>query len=356
MNGKNVNANGVGIAVPLGILEVAAAVVTLICFCTYQTAANVANPVAFADAAELLFKGDGNAFKAAVRDADEYPQYLGNYIEERAQYRFGFQGTEAIEFTLLDEKLLEGIVDECVRGQFTDITLPNNFNGTACNLITFSGNCVCAGTNTPADHKSCLGFSDQKYILEGDNLVKDESVYGTCINHGGLDAYIDTRDFHGKVATNELYTFCQLYLGSALIMSVMRAVARLLFPGELKKPGAMWVNGIPAGILMLMVSCRAMKLFNAWSGEDSLKYFSESDYMFGAAELKGSASIVPFVEHSRASWDSFKFWACLGAWLNIACSFFSDYSYCNDVTTLAYTKDNLKMVKERARKTKLASF
>jgi len=56
------------------------------------------------------------------------------------------------------------------------------------------------------------------------------------------------------------------------------------------------------------------------------------------------------------AWNMFKqlaFWAGL---LNVACSFFSDYSYCNDVTTLAYTKDNLKIVKERARKTKVNSF
>ena len=225
-------------------------------------------------------------------------------------------------------------------------------------MITFASNCVCAGKNTPDDLKACIGFSDFKKIHDSDSetWVNDPSIYGTCMKHGGLDAYIDTRDLHGKVATNEFYTFCELYLLSALLMSVMRAVARLLFPGELKKPGAMWVNGIPAGILMLLVSWRAMKLFESWKAEGSLKYFSESNYMFGYNSGMVWVNAVPFVEHTEADWAKFKLWAMVGACFNIACSFFSDYSYCNDVTTLAYTKDNLKIVKERARKTKQASF
>lgn len=364
MNGKNVNSNGVGVAVPMGILEVAAALMTILCYMTYQTAANVANPVAFADAGELLAPmadaPAGFANKAVVRHTDDYPEYLGNYIEERARVRYGHHASEAIEFTLLDESLLNGIRNECIRASELGVvfTSPSNFNGTNCNMITFGSNCVCVGKNTPDDLKSCIGSSDQKKVLNeaGDSFIDDTSVYGMCVKHGGLDAYIDTRELQGKLATNEFYTFCELYLFSALLMSVMRAVARLLFPGELKKPGAMWVNGIPAGILMLMVSCRAMKLLESWKGEGSLRYFSESNYMFGYNSGMVWVNTVPFVEHTEADWAKFKLYAMIGACLNIACSFFSDYSYCNDVTTLAYTKDNLKIVKERARKTKLASF
>merc|ERR1712048_1023396 len=162
----------------------------------------------------------------------------------------------------------KGIVAECARSVSggATITVPSNFTGSSnCDFISFSEKCVCAGNSTPEDHKKCLGSSDQKKILNGEgNFEKDTSVYGTCIKHGGLDAYIDTRSLHGKVATNEFYVFCQLSLQAALIMSVSRAIARLAWPGELKKPGAMWVDGIPAGIIIMVVKCRAMKLLNGW--------------------------------------------------------------------------------------------
>jgi len=362
MNGKNVNSKGVGIAVPLGILEVIAAIFTVLCYFKFQTAANYSNPVAFADAGQLLapMPNAPGAFanKAVVRNVADYPEYLGSYIEERAKERFGSHATEAIEFTLLDEDLLKGIVAECARsvsGGVT-ITVPDNFNGTSnCDFISFSETCVCAGNSTPKDLENCIGVSDQKKIVNGEGQIeKDTSKYGTCIKHGGLDAYIDTRPLHGKIATNEFYSFCQIYLFSALIMSISRAVARLAWPGELKKPGAMWVNGIPAGICMMVVSCRAMGLVNEWKGEGSMKYFEESNYMFGYNSGMQWVNLVEYTSVTIDDWNSFKSLACVGALLNIACSFFSDYSYCNDVTTLAYSKDNLKVVKERSRKAKKA--
>ena len=359
MNGRNVNSKGHGVAVPLGILEVAAAIATVLCYMKYQTAADISNPVAFTDAGRLLAP-IAETDNAVVMNVANYPEYLGGYIEERARERFGYHATEAIEFTLLDEDLLKGIVAECARSVSgeTTITVPDNFNGTSnCDFISFSQECVCAGNSTPEDHKNCIGTSDQKKILNAEGaIVKDTSKYATCIKHGGLDKYIDTRSLQGKVATNEFYDFCQLYLVSAVIMSICRAVARLAWPGELKKPGAMWVNGIPAGICMLVVSCRAMKLLSSWREEGSLRYFSEHSYMFGHNPAMQWVDAVEYTNQSEEAWNNFKSFAMLGALLNIACSFFSDYSYCNDVTTLAYTKDNLKIVKERARKTKLASF
>merc|ERR1712167_25824 len=111
---------------------------------------------------------------------------------------------------------LNGIRNECIRASELGVvfTSPSNFNGTNCNMITFGSNCVCAGKNTPDDLKSCIGSSDQKKVLNeaGDSFIDDTSVYGMCVKHGGLDAYIDTRELQGKLATNEFYTFCELYL------------------------------------------------------------------------------------------------------------------------------------------------
>lgn len=364
MNGRNVNSKGVGIAVPLGILEVAAAVVTIICYLKYQTAADIAQPVAYADAGQLLAPmGDAPGEfknKAVVRNVADYPEYLGGYMEERARERFGHHATEAIEFTLLDEDLLNAMYAECARAvaDESNFNVPLHFNGTNnCHFITFSQECVCTGHNSPEAHKNCYGTSDQKKILNSEGaIVKDTSKHATCVKHGGLDKYIDTRSLFGKVATNEFFDFSQLYLASALLMSVCRAVARLFWPGELKKPGAMWVNGIPAGLCMLIISCRAMKLLEGWKEEGKVRYFSESSYMFGHNAGMVWVDTVEYTEQSEEAWASFKFYAFLGAILNICCSFFSDYSYCNDVTTLAYSKDNLKIVKERARKSKQASF
>lgn len=365
MNGKNVNSKGVGIAVPFGILEVIAFIITGLCYLKFQEAANYSNPIAFADAGQLLapMPDAPGAFanKAVVRSVADYPEYLGSYIEERAKSRFGDHATEAVEFTLLDKDSLEGIVAECARSVSGGevITVPDNFNGTsACDFISFSSTCVCAGNSTPKDLEDCIGVSDQKTVINSEGTAeKNTTLYGTCIKHGGLDAYIDTRSLQGKVATNEFYSFCQIYLFSALVMSFSRAVARLAFPGELKKPGAMWVNGIPAGICMFVVSCRAFGLLNGWKEEGSIRYFSESSYMFGYNSGMQWVNVYQYQDKDIAdAWNSFKSLACVGGLLNASCSFFSDYSYCNDVTTLAYTKDNLKIVKERARKTKTASF
>ena len=130
-----------------------------------------------------------------------------------------------------------------------------------------------------------------------------------------------------------------------------------MFPGELKKPGAMWVNGWPAGLLCLVTSMAAFDMYTKWEVNEGVRYFAESHYMFGYNSAMVWQTAHPFIDATiTGNWSSFRLFGMLAFGLNVACSFFSDYSYCNDVTTLAYTKANLKRTRERTRRAKLANL
>merc|ERR1712032_803766 len=124
-----------------------------------------------------------------------------------------------------------------------------------CDFITFTENCVCAGVYSAQAWVDCVGTSDRVMKDDGaGGYVEDDTTSPLCAKHGGLDKYIDTRAISKKVPTNSVYDVSHIALICAVLMSFSRFVARLLFPCELKKPGAMWVNGWPAGLLCLITS------------------------------------------------------------------------------------------------------
>merc|ERR1712048_1312997 len=98
--------------------------------------------------------------------------------------------------------------------------------------------------------------------------------------HSGLKNYIDTRDLATKLPSSDITNCYYVMLWSAVLMSLSRLVARIAYPQELKKPGAMWVNGWPAGILCLLASCGANKMYASWT-QTGPQYFSRNDYIFG---------------------------------------------------------------------------
>jgi hypothetical protein len=375
MNGKNVNEDNKGIAVPFGILEGLAFAATAAAMFYFNEAACMDSPIAFADAAKLLSPMNGvGAFanKAVVRSTTDYPSYLGSYVDERAKARYGPLSSEASEFTLLDEDLLNALVANCGAGDKTYGTPPvkydenkitewqqnTNFtDSNVCNLITFTEKCVCAGVYSAQALVDCFGTSDKIMKIEGDEFVEDTTATALCVKHGGLNKYMDTKSMSGHMPTNSLYDIYHIALVCALLMSFSRFIARLMFPGELKKPGAMWVNGWPAGLLCLVTSMAAFDMYTKWEVNEGVRYFAESHYMFGYNSAMVWQTAHPFIDATiTGSWSSFRLFGMLAFGLNVACSFFSDYSYCNDVTTLAYTKANLKRVRERSRKAKLANL
>jgi len=376
MNGKNVNEDGKGIAVPFGILEGAAFVVTALAMFYFNKAACMDTPVAYADASKLLLPMDGavGAFtnKALVRAYTDYPSYLGSYIDERAKSRYGKLSSEASEFTLLDEDLLKALVSNCGDGTKTygstavkydekDINAMTSFNYTSvdvCNFITFTEKCVCAGVYSEQAWVDCVGTSNKVMKDDGaSGYVEDTTSSALCVKHGGLNKYLDTKSMSGHMPTNSLYDVHHIALMCALLMSFSRFVARLMFPCELKKPGAMWVNGWPAGLLCLISSMAALDMYTKWELNEGVRYFTDSHYMFGYNSAMVWQTAHPFIDATvSGNWGSFRLFGVLAFGLNVACSFFSDYSYCNDVTTLAYTKANLKRVRERTRKAKLANL
>ena len=205
MNGKNVNAEGKGIAIPYGILEGIAFVATTLTFFYYHEAASQRNPVAWIDAEKLLAPMDVGvgefAGKAVVRNYADYPRYLGNYLGERASVRFGKVASEASGFTLLDADLLNGLVTACGDGEKTyvaadgtdtkdnqndiDTTFTNFTSANICNFVTFSENCMCAGVYSAQAFKDCIGTSNKKVNINSDGeLVEDIStVRGHEKNH-----------------------------------------------------------------------------------------------------------------------------------------------------------------------------
>lgn len=375
MNGKNVNADGKGIAVPFGILEAFAFAATAGALFYFNKAACLDTPIAYADASKLLLPMPDatGAFlgKAVVRSHTDYPSFLGSYIDERAKARYGKLSSEASEFTLLDKDLLEALVANCGDGSKTYGGVSYNENDIAswsananftssdvCDFITFTENCVCAGVYSAQAWVDCVGTSDRVMKDDGaGGYVEDDTTSPLCAKHGGLDKYIDTRAISKKVPTNSVYDVSHIALICAVLMSFSRFVARLLFPCELKKPGAMWVNGWPAGLLCLITSMAALDMYTKWELNEGVKYFADSHYMFGYNSDMVWQTLHPFIDATvSGSWASFRLFGMLAFGLNVACSFFSDYSYCNDVTTLAYTKANLKRVRERQRKAKLANL
>lgn len=378
MNGKNVNAEGRGIAIPFGILEGIAFVATSLTLFYYHEAASQRNPIAYIDAEKLLAPMDAAvgefAGKAVVRSYDDYPRYLGNYLGERARERFGKMASEASGFTLLDADLLGGLVTACDAGDKTyvaadgTVTLYNendiaatftNFTSVNhCNFITFTENCMCAGVYSAQAFQDCIGTSNKIVNIVDGEYVEDISTAPLCVKHGGLSAYIDTKLIGGNLATTVFYEPRHIMLMCAFLMAFSRFMARLCFPGELKKPGAMWVNGWPAALLCLFSTCWTMSMYKEWSAKtDGVRYFPDSHYMFGYNAGMEWVNAYPFTDaSSTASWNNLKMWGMFAFGLNAACSFFSDYSYCNDVTTLAYTKDNLKRMRERNKKAKMANL
>ena len=117
--------------------------------------------------------------------------YLGSYVDERAKARYGPLSSEASEFTLLDEDLLNALVANCGAGDKTYGTPPvkydenkitewqqnTNFtDSNVCNLITFTEKCVCAGVYSAQALVDCFGTSDKIMKSEGDGFVEDTTV------------------------------------------------------------------------------------------------------------------------------------------------------------------------------------
>merc|ERR1712032_235689 len=216
MNGKNVNADGKGIAVPFGILEAFAFAATAGALFYFNKAACLDTPIAYADASKLLLPMPDatGAFlgKAVVRSHTDYPSFLGSYIDERAKARYGKLSSEASEFTLLDKDLLEALVANCGDGSKTYGGVSYNENDIAswsananftssdvCDFITFTENCVCAGVYSAQAWVDCVGTSDRVMKDDGaGGYVEDDTTSPLCAKHGGLDKYIDTRAISKK--------------------------------------------------------------------------------------------------------------------------------------------------------------
>merc|ERR1712071_197570 len=203
MNGKNVNVDGKGFAVPFGILEGVAFVATAGAYFYFNKATCMDRPIAYSDASKLLLPMDGatGAFanKAVVRAYTDYPSYLGSYIDERAKSRYGKLSSEASEFTLLDEDLLKALVANCGDGLKTygnpavkydeeDIAnMVENTNFTSanvCDLITFTEKCVCAGVYSAQALVDCVGTSDKIMksdggtgYVEDTDIVRENNVF-----------------------------------------------------------------------------------------------------------------------------------------------------------------------------------
>lgn len=317
MNGKNEN----GIAVPY-VFEFLALIATGLCLWYYQKATSTTNPIATAKVTDLLMRDENNT--AAVRNHAEYPEFLGTYVDEIAKQRYGWENTEANDFTLLDEDFLNGLKSGCIG---------SDQSADECNTITFGAKCVCVGANP--DFATCLGTSDSEENAR-------------CAKHSGLKNYIDVRDLATKLPTSDITNCYYVMLLSAFLMSFSRLVARIGYPQELKKPGAMWVNGWPAGILCLVASCGAFKMYASWDNQTGPQYFSRHDYMFG---YQPGFKLPDFAQYDNSgAWDSLYWSGIASGVLNIFNSFFSDHAYCNDITTLAYTKANLKRVRDKQNK------
>jgi len=195
MNGKNVNGDGKGLAVPFGILEGVAFVATAFAYFYFNRATCMDRPIAYSDASKLLQQMDGatGAFlnKAVVRAYTDYPSYLGSYIDERAKSRYGKLSSEASEFTLLDEDLLKALVANCGDGLKTYgnpavkydeegiVNMVENTNFTSanvCNLITFTEKCVCAGVYSAQALVDCVGTSDKIMKSDGGTGFVEDTI------------------------------------------------------------------------------------------------------------------------------------------------------------------------------------
>jgi len=261
MNGKNVNVDGKGFAVPFGILEGVAFVATAGAYFYFNKATCMDRPIAYSDASKLLLPMDGatGAFanKAVVRAYTDYPSYLGSYIDERAKSRYGKLSSEASEFTLLDEDLLKALVANCGDGLKTygnpavkydeeDIAnMVENTNFTSanvCDLITFTEKCVCAGVYSAQALVDCVGTSDKIMKSDGGTgYVEDTDISSAlCVKHGGLNKYIDTKSMSGHMPTNSVYDIHHIALMCALLMSFSRFVRDSCFHANSR-------NQVPCG-------------------------------------------------------------------------------------------------------------
>lgn len=373
MNGRNKGTFAVPIA-----FEALAFLLTVIALLFYNGAACPDIPVAYSSVSGLLAK-DPNATAphtntAAVRPVAAFPSILGSHADETAQRMYGYTTSESRLFALLDEESIIELQSACnvsaaaggkyinakgVEATYMGSGFPaspyfgaavaNGDMSRECDFLTISQNCMCVGVLGKEAHKECHGKanSGMGMLAANGSYIDNTDRAPVCKAHAGLHRYADMSNLGNKWSSNTC-----LFLMVASLMSFSRLVAIIAFPGELRKPGAMWVNGWPAG-LMCLAATSGMRNFGAWLKSSGVNYFDDDMLIFGYNKNKVWGKMYPYVDDKMGkSLSNLYIITMVAVFLNICCSFFSSEAYCNDLTGHAYSKENVQARVRNSRKQK----
>jgi len=261
----------------------------------------------------------------------------------------------------------------------------------SCNFLTISNGCYCVGflPSSAATLGECPSDNSAMTKLMTTAKVddKDTAEFSNNPNHfsgcrampGGAGQYIDLKNiapqYHNR---KKAFAFLAMLVAACRLGAYWFDLAGkykedlTVCQGDLKKPGSQWINGWWAGIACFasIRNCNQMKAFvdmnalheqqkesdpAAFASEMTkinsfTTYFPADFVVFGYTHNKTWGKLYGFDYLNKPLLDKAILWLQIAAFLNIACSFFSDQAYCNDCTNYAYTMENIQRVRRREKR------
>lgn len=248
-----------------------------------------------------------------------------------------------------------------------------------CNFLSISLKCICAGHLALSWKDSYMCDFSMKPTSWGfidDNNNRIDNYQGMqCRQMHHLSDYWDLKDMEIAWRPRRYIwlMFALVVTGSRLGAYWADMLGRFvnvdICQGELRKPGAQWINGWWAAVLTYMAMQEYVKLrdfvgmrtlHDDQKSADPQSYYSKLRYAnYWVKYFKDDSNIFGYrkdMKHGHlygydhlnlvlANTAIKNLW--LAIWANIACSFISEQAYCNDCTSYAYTMENIERVRRR---------